>query len=457
VTVQRKGPSLSGLKKAVGLGKKPGAAEKAEKAGIRAGSAKIVTVSDLEKQISTLEAATAKLVKAHRHGDTMSHKAAFEVQRAAQRISRNLPDQDSKASKVLGRMYPDQVRRLGRISDETQLILDEIRVQNTRSQAQAIYHEAGRTGSRGQQGALTKLTDRRAFDKAPDRPAPNEQVVAFLAKSTFQSYEEAFEDALAKSTVDPRMEAEENLRRLQPALFTYTERSRSRAAADTMGLSPAELAAIQTYSVQDYRYINPATANDPAWLAANYPDLADKDKTLEEWAQLQDQLAAAGQTLDQRLADRRKDLTALREEGGLHSGVALQGLLKMPVWRGAAYRGEAMDEKRFDARFVKDGDGFRPLDPTFTWKTITSISKDESKARGFMNMGEGLYRVIFKFEVTNGRDIEGLSMNRGEREVALLPGAEFAYGDIKVLTAGKHVEGFGQVSWQLQITAKQIK
>lgn len=444
-TVQRK-PSLSGLKKAVGVGKKPSAAAKAEKAGIQAKSAKVVTVSELEKQISMLESATSKLVKAHHPGDTMSHKAAFEVQGAAQRITRNL-----------GRTYPDHAKRLGRIIDETQLILDEIRVENTRRQAQNVYHEAGRTDTRGQQGALTKLTVRDVFDKARDQPAPNAEVVGFLKERGFATYEQAFDDALAKSATDSRMEAERHLARLQPELFGHTERSRSRAAAQTMGLSPAELAAIQTFSAQDYRYINPATANDPAWLAANYSDLVDDPKTLEEWAELQDQLAAAGHTLDQRLADRRKDLTALREEGGLHTGIALTGLQKMPVWKGVAYRGEAIDEKRFYPRFVKNGDGFRPRNPTFTWKTITSISKDEHRAKGFKSMGHGSYRVLWKFEVINGRDIEGLSINRTEREVALLPGAEFAYGEIKVVRAGKFVEGFGHTNWELEITAKQIK
>lgn len=461
VTVQR-APSVSGLKKAVGVGKKPTAAAKAEKAGVKAKSAKIATVPQLNKQIATLESSTSKLVKAHQTGDTMGHKAAFEVQGAAQRILRNLPDQDAKASKVLGRTYPDQVRRLQRIIDETQLILDEVRVESTRRQAQNAYLQAGRTGARGQQGALTKLTagSRRAFDDAPDRPAPNDAVKDYLKQHKFATYEDAFDDALAKSArPEPNADrAEANLSGLQPELFHYTERSRSRAAARTMGLSAAELAAIQTFSAQDYRYINPATANSSTWLAANHPDLVDKpDKDEDEWAQLQDQLVDAGQTLNERMADRRKDLTTLREEGSLHTGVALQGLLKMPAWKGFAYRGEKLDAARFDARFAKQGESFKAREPTFSWKTITSISKDEHKAKGFTNMGSGLYKVLWKFQVTSGRDIEGLSVNRREREVALLPGAEFAYTDIKVLKAGKFVEGLGQYPWELEITAKQVK
>jgi hypothetical protein len=458
LTVQRKGPSLSGLKRAVGLGKnKPGPAAKAEQAGARAKSAPIVTVSDLETQVSTLEAATRKLVKAHQPGDNASHMAAFRVQGAAQRIRGNLPDQNSKASKLLGRTYPNQVRKLTWIVDETQLILDEVRVENTRREAQTVYAEAGRADS-SQPGALTKLSARSHFAESLDRPAPNAEVLARLRDNGFATYEEAFEDALAKEAANPRSDAEGALRRLQPQLFTYTERSRSRASAQTMGLSAAELAAIQTYSVQDYRYINPATANDPAWLAKNFPSLADKpDKTLEDWADLQDELAAGGQTLDERMADRRRDLATLREEGGLHTGVAMQGLLKMPAWKGTAYRGERLSAQRFYPRFVKRGDGFVPRDPTFTWKTITSISKSEQIAGGFSTHGEGSYVIVYEFEIINGRDIEGLSLNRGEREIALLPGAEFAYGPIEVLQAGKYVEGFGESPWRLRIKTKQIK
>jgi hypothetical protein len=285
VTVQRKGASISGLKKAVGLGKKKSSAAKAETAGAKAQSAKVVTVADLEKQVSTLEAATRKLIKDHKPGDTAGHTAALQVHAAAERIRGNLPDQSSKASNLLGRTYPDQVRKLRWISDETQLILDEVRVADTRKQAGDIYLKGGRDDA-SQPGALTKLTGRSQFKENLQQPAPNAAVLAHLKAKGFASYEKAFENVLATSASDPR--AEGALKQLQPELFSYTEKSRSRATAQALGLSPAELAAIQTYSAEDYRYINPATANDPAWLAGNFSNVADKPK----------------------------ELTALREEGG---------------------------------------------------------------------------------------------------------------------------------------------
>ncbi|HEY1653208.1 MAG TPA: hypothetical protein VGG09_15085 [Acidimicrobiales bacterium] len=77
-------------------------------------------------------------------------------------------------------------------------------------------------------------------------------------------------------------------------------------------------------------------------------------------------------------------------------------------------------------------------------------------AGGFLALGDGLYSLIWEFEITNGRDIEGLSLARKEREVALLPGAEFAYGAIEVLQAGKKIGGM-KIPWRLRIKAKQVK
>lgn len=380
------------------------------------------------------------------------------MQRAAERIEKNLPDQDSKASKLLGQTFPEQIKRLRRIADESQLILDEVRVENTRRQAQNIYVDAGRGANQGKAGALKNLTSRSPFDQSLTAPLQNEKVTAYLKTHGFGTYQEAFDHALRKTKHDPRDRTERDLQGLQPELFTFTERSQSRTSAESMGLSAAELAAIQVYSVQDYRYINPATANDPAWMKANFPDLADKEnKSLDEWAELQDQLAVAGQNLNDRLADRRKQLTGLREEGGLHTGVAMHGLRKMPVWKGTAYRGEKLDSKRFYSQFVKKGASFVPREPTFTWKTITSISKAESVARGFALMGSGTYRIVYQFAVTNGRDIEGMSLNRLEREVALLPGAEFAYESIEVTKPGKIGLDGRDDPWNLRITVRQVK
>ncbi len=202
----------------------------------------------MEKQVTTLESATRKLVKAHKPGDTASHMAAFQLHAAAQKIHGNLPDQDSKASKLLGRTYPNQVRRLGWIIDETQLILDEVRVENTRREAQNVYLEAGRTETRGQGGALTKLSVRSAFDKDVAPPASNPRLLAHLGQHGYATYEEAFDDAEAQLNANPRSDAVSQLRGLQPERFGHEEKTRRRAAGRALGLSAAELAAVQTFT-----------------------------------------------------------------------------------------------------------------------------------------------------------------------------------------------------------------
>jgi hypothetical protein len=453
LTVQRQGSTMSALKKAVGVGKKkPGAAAKAEMAGVTA-KTKVATVTELKEQVSTLDSATRKLVRAHQPGDQASHMAAFEVNRAAVHILGNLPDQGSKASRLLGRTYPEEVGKLRRIIDDTQLILDEVRVANTRRQAENIYLEAGRGSA---PGALTKLQTPSIF-AAKTRPNPKPEVEPYFKAKGFSTYEDAFEDALAQTAQNPRAPAERDLRRLDNDLFEHQERASAEDRAAAMLLSPAELAAIQVFTAQDYRYINPATANEPAWMRKNFWALVDDpDKKEGDWLRLQQELGEQALTLGQRQALRRKELDALQQEGTLHSGVALHGLLKIPPWKGTGFRGEKIDAKRWDSRFVRDGNGFRPVDPTFTWKTITSVSKSKSKAEQFI-AGRGEYDVTWEFELINGRDIERLSWNREEREVALLPGAQFAYDSITVDEVGRHVEGWGFKSWRIRIKARQIK
>ena len=60
-------------------------------------------------------------------------------------------------------MYPEAVRRLGRVIDDTQLILDEVRVETSKAEAEQIYMESGQAAGTGQKGAFTKLDPSMAF------------------------------------------------------------------------------------------------------------------------------------------------------------------------------------------------------------------------------------------------------------------------------------------------------
>lgn len=408
-TVQR----LFGSKK-----KKPSPLEQVNASVEQSKAAKVVTVNDLETQIAVLESALKTLLKQHVRGNTATQSAAFGLKSAAERILGNLPDQKSKASAVLGRTYPDKVKRLDRIIGETQLIWDEHLVEMSKRKAGNVYLGAGQQAGTAAPGAtgpkgLTKLTARArglAFDQLGDRP----------------------------DTIDPTPpkfgnKTPEELLEAKQAGFDFKKSIRDNGAA--LGLSAAELAAIVTFTAEDYRYINPATANSRDWMVgANEADdkVDKKNRTETEDIELQQSLVAAGLTMQQRLAERKGELDELTSEGALHAGMATQGLLKLPVWKGTLYRGEVLNQTDFDSRFKADRHGtkFTATTPTMRRTNISSASKDRAKAEKFWGIAGSKVKpprvnVLYEMEATNGRDIEMLSASRNEKEVATLPGAEF--------------------------------
>ncbi len=369
--------------------------------------AKVVTVGELSNQVKTLESALGKLLKAHKTGNKESQSAAYGLKSAAERILGNLPDQQSKASQVLGRTYPEQVRRLQRIVDECQLIWDEHLVEMTKRKAGNIYNQEAMSGGLSK---LTGAAKHQGFAPLGDRPT----------------------ELPADYKLSPGQNAEQVLAGRQAG---YDARKGRRDHGAALGLTPAETAAIITFTVEDYAYINPATANNRAWMVAANPaaDLIDKPhKSPEEMDALGKSLTASGVTARERLDERQQDLKARTEEGALHAGMAMQGLLKMPVWRGQLFRGEVLTEAVVKERFAESRNGkLKPIEKTIKRTTISSASKEEHVARGFWMVAWGKVpepkvRVLYVMETTNGRDIELLSPSSYEKEVALLPGSEFS-------------------------------
>lgn len=372
--------------------------------------ATVVTIRDLEGQIKLLESALGKLLAQHTGGNAASQAAANGLQSAAERILGNLPDQGSKASKVLGRTYPVQVRRLQRIIDETQLIWDEHLVQQSKAAAGQIYQDAALAKGSGRPGALTQLSTSHPFQALGDRP----------------------------DTVDPTAKlsyGETPQSKLESQQERYDNRKAVRDHGASVGLSGPELAAIITFTGSDYRYINPATANNRAWMigANEANDSVDKPNLDgAEKIELQLSLQKQGITMDQRLAQRNKELGAMTEEGALHAGMAMQGLLKMPVYKGQLYRGECVTKADFDKRFtIGKRDKVTPVEKTLKRLTISSASKDRGVATAFQGIASAKIApprvyILWEMDVTNGRDIEAISAATAEREVATLPGAEFA-------------------------------
>jgi hypothetical protein len=178
-----------------------------------------------------------------------------------------------------------------------------------------------------------------------------------------------------------------------PMPFLKSQRIAANAAAAAANITNAELAAIQIFSQDDYKYINPATAASPTWLAE----------------------------ANRRILDTHSE-QLLIEEGTLHTGVALQGLLKLPVHEGRTYRGE----RRTDPDLYKVGQVVHLL-------SLVSTSKALDRAEYFASQGtaeEFPVRFVFEYNDHGGRDIEVMSTQPQEREVLVLPGSRFVVESI---------------------------
>jgi hypothetical protein len=266
-------------------------------------------------------------------------------------------------------------RRLRIVADETQFLLDEVNVAATKRQAERIYLE---DGERGGFKALTNQMKNEEFDDHSDGK---------------------FKDAEQESRITAR-----------------------RQAADQLGLSKAEAAAITVFTAQDYRYINPATANSRSWMLANRENPDKKPSSM------------ISSQLDDKFVAERK------EEGSLHAGMATQGLMKMPVYQGPTFRGESYNKADFMKKFKIDKKGRVTAKTTSqTRLTISSSTKEREVTEQFVFLSvsdlklakrSDAYCLIWEYEVTNGRDIEALSANGHEKEVATLPGATFQVVDI---------------------------
>jgi hypothetical protein len=320
--------------------------------------------------------------------------AAFQMKRAAERILGNLPARGSDAAKQLGSTYPAEVRRLQWVIDETGLIYDEVRVEQAKMGAENIYLEMGATPE--DQGGFRNLTS----------GASN------AGGFKFREYRKP-EDPLLHGHWDMYK------RRLQ--------------TATQLGLSQADLAAIVTFTVSDYEYINPATAHNEAWLKKNYPDIVDwtmspSPASLEQWSEVQDRLATKGQTLEEAQSARSGNLASQHREGQLHAGMLVKALKKLTPWRGTLYRGEGLSQKDFADQFDQQGGDVRHRSGVYIRTSVTSMSTDIKTAFAFAGSA---CRIIYELSVFNGRDIKEVSAVGSENEITILPGSRFAIQSVE--------------------------
>jgi hypothetical protein len=194
---------------------------------------------------------------------------------------------------------------------------------------------------------------------------------------------------------------------IDPGVTGPRRAERIKIAEHKYGLTDAEVSAITIFSAGDFSYINPVTVNSPSWLAK------EKAKTTENWGKVDDR--------------------TLREEGSLHTAVAVRGLLKMEPYKGETYRG---------ARFKPEDVNFVP-GKIISYGSLTSSTKDKDVAANFvygLESGSNIEpektaAVLYIITDSGGRDISEIALVRKEAEVLLLPGSVFEVTSVEELEA----------------------
>jgi hypothetical protein len=164
------------------------------------------------------------------------------------------------------------------------------------------------------------------------------------------------------------------------------------------GLDQAESAALTTYSGNDFRYINPAVANDKSWMETQKNAHA--------------------------LKGTKKELS---EEGSLHSAMMMSAMAKLPVWKGTGYRGERLTAAKFAEQYVESGDTVTAREATQTKAAFWSVSTDRSVAEDFAKEGvrdDQTISVLYFINVTNARNLQGFSTSDDEAEVLCPAGSK---------------------------------
>jgi hypothetical protein len=195
------------------------------------------------------------------------------------------------------------------------------------------------------------------------------------------------------------------------------------ARRQELGLTVPEVAAIKIFTGEDYKYINPTTANNPAWLEG------------------------------QKKAHGLQGTSASYfEEGTLHAGVAMQGLAKFAPYNKPVYRGAS-----FPKASVKLDRG-----QLISFNSFASASKLRSKAEEFAYTSSRPSLVetkagaaprdvgiLYELRRPNGRDVSAFSLAAQEEEVVLLPGSRFRIESVQPISApgGPSAKGSPITEW----------
>jgi hypothetical protein len=195
--------------------------------------------------------------------------------------------------------------------------------------------------------------------------------------------------------------------------------------AQKYGLSEGEVLAIRRYTAADYKYINPAIANQK-----DHPELQKPDKAGNpiDWmdAQNKPDPSRASNWIQKKLLQRKlrqynaKQKKSLSEEGSLHAGMMMEAFKKLPKKTGTLYRGARMNPARFNSEYA--------VGKEIPIEAFISQSVNDYVARGFANgvsnfplPPDATVSVFVKVDVQDARDVSEISVLDGAEAEWLLP------------------------------------
>jgi hypothetical protein len=181
---------------------------------------------------------------------------------------------------------------------------------------------------------------------------------------------------------------------------------------DLYGVGAGESAALSTYTAADFRYINPAASFNEEWMKSN-----------------------AAEYPEDMLGTHHDRVT----EGGVHTAMMMEALGKLPVWRGIGYRGERMNQTRFDERFVKVGTSVTARQASIVEPNFYSVSMSVSTAKGFAGHSKdktATISVLYLIKVGNARDVMSFSNASSEQEVLCPAGSTLTIESVEEMEAG---------------------
>ena len=203
--------------------------------------------------------------------------------------------------------------------------------------------------------------------------------------------------------------------------------------AQEYGLEPIDLTAIKLFSMDDYKYINPAIANDADWATKQIERIKLRDEAsirLDKY--IEDTIKGKSGSLPEprNLPQERKDerLRIMREEGAHLAALVNRALNKLPALKPTTvYRGARMSPQEFEKVYGRSGEKAGVTKYSHSSTTNLETSQEYAArpaAQGRLNPDQTL-SVLCMLNVKSARNIRDISMLPTEDEVVVLTGTKF--------------------------------